>query len=322
MRRGIKRFGLETARRLGLFDVLARSRWRQDRIAVLCYHGVSLADEHRWRPALFVRAAFLRRRLELLREGGYTVLGLQDALERHEAGSLPPRSVVLTFDDGTYDFYAVAWPILQEFGYPATVYWTTYYAVRRFPVFGVAFAYAQWKAGGRLPPVPESLKAAGGVEKDAWLRSVCEAGGVPYEIFEEQRVLTIMRPAEVAELAGAGCDIQLHTHRHRMPLDEQAFREEIATNRTIIRETTGATPRHFCYTSGKFRGRYLPWLQREGVVSATTTQPGLVARGTPRLLLPRLVDHEGLTETEFESWVSGIADVLPHRTYWRDPDAA
>lgn len=320
--RRLKRAAFSTASKVGLLGAWSTGAWRRNRIAVICYHGVAIADEHEWKPALFVTSSFLRSRLELLRKGGYNVLGLEEAVTRLNEGSLPPRAVVLTFDDGTYDFHSVAWPILQEYGCPATVYWTTYYAQRPFPVFGVAYRYLQWKANRELPPVPPEVADANGAEKDAWLESACRAAGIPLERFREQRILTIMRPAEVAELAGAGCDIQLHTHRHRMPLDEEAFRAEISQNRTIIQETTGRLPRHFCYTSGRYRSRFLPWLEREGVQTATTTQPGLVGRDTPPLLMPRLVDHAGLTEAEFEAWTSGMAALLPHRTFWKDPDAA
>jgi hypothetical protein len=30
----------------GIFELVADSRWRQQRLLILCYHGTSLADEH------------------------------------------------------------------------------------------------------------------------------------------------------------------------------------------------------------------------------------------------------------------------------------
>jgi peptidoglycan/xylan/chitin deacetylase (PgdA/CDA1 family) len=319
--RQLKRGAFSLARKAGLMNSWSTRAWRNNRFAVICYHGVSLLDEHRWNPALYVSPDFLRHRMNLLRHGGYTVLGLGDAYARLHAGSLPARSIVLTFDDGTYDFQSAAWPILREFDFPATVYWTTYYAQRRFPVFSVASRYVEWKSGQRLPELPATVRNGNGAEKDAWLRDMCHKLGVSYEKLNDTRLFSILRPDEITKLARAGCDIQMHTHRHRMPLDEETFRAEIAVNRSIIAQATGEPPRHFCYTSGKFRGRFLPWLKAEGVATATTTQPGLVSRQTQRLLLPRLVDHMGLSDSEFEAWTSGIAALLPHRSFWKDPDA-
>jgi peptidoglycan/xylan/chitin deacetylase (PgdA/CDA1 family) len=49
----------------------------------------------------------------------------QRAIERLYERNLPKRAVVLTFDDGYYDFTARALPLLEEGSYPATVYVTT-----------------------------------------------------------------------------------------------------------------------------------------------------------------------------------------------------
>jgi len=55
---------------------------------------------------------------------------------------------VLTFDDGSADFYSRTFPILQEFGWPATVYLTSSYANYNRPVFAVMCWYLFWKARG------------------------------------------------------------------------------------------------------------------------------------------------------------------------------
>lgn len=53
-----------------------------------------------------------------------TVLTLDDAVAQLAAGSTPD-GVVLTFDDGTPDFYECAVPVLEEWGLPATLYAAT-----------------------------------------------------------------------------------------------------------------------------------------------------------------------------------------------------
>ena len=44
---------------------LARKFFRKQ-LLILCYHGISVRDEHQWWPGVFMRGAVFRRRLELL----------------------------------------------------------------------------------------------------------------------------------------------------------------------------------------------------------------------------------------------------------------
>src|SRR5271157_2717913 len=105
VRNSIRDAALRTLRSCGLFELVKNSRWRQQRLLIICYHGIALEDEHLWRPYLFISPRQFERRLEILRNGNYSVLRLGDAVEKMYKGELPPRSVALTFDDGTYDFY-------------------------------------------------------------------------------------------------------------------------------------------------------------------------------------------------------------------------
>ena len=112
------------------------SRWRNRRLLILCFHGVSQRDEHQWKPALYVTQEQLARRMEKLRADDYQVLGLADALQGLYLETLPERSVAVTFDDGAYDFYTHAFPVLWAYSVPATVYLTSYYCAKPLPVFG------------------------------------------------------------------------------------------------------------------------------------------------------------------------------------------
>ena len=97
-------------------------------------------------PELYIPANLFEQRLIAIRQQGYNVLPLDDALRRLHAGELPPQSICLTFDDGFHDFRAVAYPLLQEYGMPATVYLTSFYSEYRRPVFDLMCGYLLWKA--------------------------------------------------------------------------------------------------------------------------------------------------------------------------------
>ena len=80
----------------GGFRLIARSKWRRERLLILCYHGFSLRDEHEWNPALYVTAGHLAARLRLLAAEGYRVLPLGDAVKGLRGGNLPPQSVAVS----------------------------------------------------------------------------------------------------------------------------------------------------------------------------------------------------------------------------------
>jgi peptidoglycan/xylan/chitin deacetylase (PgdA/CDA1 family) len=92
-------------------------------INILMYHQIG-----DFAPMAAHRSTYCHHRrfavqMAYLARFGYRVLRLQDALaclagERE----LPPRAVVLTFDDGYESFYEYAYPQLARYGFPAMVY--------------------------------------------------------------------------------------------------------------------------------------------------------------------------------------------------------
>jgi peptidoglycan/xylan/chitin deacetylase (PgdA/CDA1 family) len=323
-------------------SVLVRnSRWRRRRLLILCYHGVAIEDEHGWRPERYITATRLGERLALLRDLRANVLPLGEALERLGDGTLPPRAVAITFDDGAADFHVRALPVLQEYQVPATVYLTTYYVQRAgLPVWNVAASYVLWQARANGVVDLEGVTAGGGPfdlttepgrhqawrafserwtgepteAKDLAIDQLAARVGVDLAAIRRKRQLQLMTPEEVSSLPSDLVQVELHTHRHRTPLDAVLFRRELDDNSAMIRELTGREPRHFCYPSGRVRREFLPWLRDAGVQSATTCVPGLARPTGDPLLIPRLIDTTHTPVETFAGWVTGVAAWLPNRT--------
>ena len=136
---------LQLADAVGINHLFLRSSWRKQRLLILCYHSSSIEDEYLWSPYLHMAPELMRQRFQALKEANMNVLPLGEAVEKLRKGTLPERSVAITFDDGTYDFYKISWPILKTFGFPVTVYYTTYYANFSRPVFDGTLSYLAWK---------------------------------------------------------------------------------------------------------------------------------------------------------------------------------
>jgi peptidoglycan/xylan/chitin deacetylase (PgdA/CDA1 family) len=312
------------ARKLGVDSAWRDSGWRQQRLLVLCWHGISLDDEHEWNGGLYIPQSLFRHRLKRLSEGGYRVLSLDEGLRRLWAGELPPRSVVITFDDGFYDFAAKAVPVLQEFAFPATLYLTTYYVDYQRPVFNLIVPYMLWKqrklpngtalaseaeaeAYARQVIAQAEKDGATAAQKDGVARSLASQIAFDYDAALQSRLLHLMTPQETqAVIADGSITIEGHTHRHRTPEDVDLMTREFRQNNDRIQEITGRRPIHFCYPSGVFRRQYFPLLEQEEYRSATTCELGIASKNDEPYLIPRLLDHMQLTGMQYDAWLSGL----------------
>jgi peptidoglycan/xylan/chitin deacetylase (PgdA/CDA1 family) len=330
LRKHIKTAALGMLRSTGAFSLAANSSRRKSQLLILCYHGISIRDEHVWEGSLYLSPQVFRERMELLRAFRANVLPLEEAIERLYAGTLPERSVAITFDDGFYDFLPYAAPVLREFGLPATLYLTTHYCGKPLPVFNLMANYLVWKAAkGALFSWPEvgiqdapvetfaerwkivsqlrkNAAAVSTLESDAVARRLAGHAGLDYDDLLASRMFHILTEEEVVRLAGQGVDVQLHTHRHRAPREKTAFEREILDNQERIYRIIGRRAVHFCYPSGDYSLDHLPWLREMGVKSATTCEVALAKTSSEPLLLPRLLDGMQITPLEFEAWLCGL----------------
>lgn len=317
---------------LGLDRAAARSRWRSERLLILGYHGISVANEHEWDPSLFMCQSTFRRRMQGLRESGASVLPLDEALQRLRAGNLPPMAVSITFDDGFVDFAKLALPILEEFRFPATLYLTSWYCEHRRPIMALMLGFLLWRARARgtitfpstildglairvathadrtqsLQRMMSSVYAILDTEERFHLAErIARVLEPSYDRLLALRALQLLSTEEVRALPPSLVDVQMHTHRHRTPIDKVLFQREIEDNRAFIEEARAAVPRHFCYPNGRYNALHLPWLREYGVESATIVEAALASRFDEPLLLPRLMDQERLSQREFRAWTSG-----------------
>ena len=345
----LKETVFRAARAGGAFALVRNSAWRRKRLMILCYHGVAMDDEHEWSPTLYITQQRLRERIRTLRDGGYAILPLAEATERLYAGTLPPRAVALTFDDGAIDFERRALPVLREFNAPATLYLTTYYCINRYPVFDTILSYVLWKGRGSAADLASLIgnaspllvsqdavrnatrlrireyaaeQALSAEQKDALVGRIAGALGVDYAAIKARGTLQLMTPETVRALPRELVDIQLHTHRHRTPVDHGKFVREIRDNEAVISQVTGTSRRleHFCYPSGDYHGEFFTWLRECDVRYATTCVPDIASRETEPMLLPRLVDTMEQSALNYEAWLTGFASLMPRRKEFRlDP---
>ncbi len=100
----------------------AKKHALKPRVPVLLYHRVDTDTDPERRP-FCVRPEAFREQMRWLAERGYQTISLEQLRNYylHDA-EVPRKAIVITFDDGYYCNYSRAFPMLQEFGFTATIF--------------------------------------------------------------------------------------------------------------------------------------------------------------------------------------------------------
>jgi len=91
-------------------------------IAILAYHSLDQS-----RSVLSMSPRIFAEQMKVLRDAGVRVVSLSDVADEIRTCSNRESKVVLTFDDGFRNVYEHALPVLQTYGFPATVFLVTDY---------------------------------------------------------------------------------------------------------------------------------------------------------------------------------------------------
>lgn len=292
---------MRTLKAVGVFAA-ARQLTRNE-ARVLCYHGFSYRDEHGFAPQLFMQPSTFGKRLDQIAAYRFNVVPLQELIRRMQAKEPLKNVLAFTVDDGWTGFARFALPELQKRNWPVTLYLTTYYATKGRPVLNVLRRYLGWK--GVSLPVPAKDDQQ---EHESLIRAA-SAAGVDLRC-SDGGLFELSSPDDVAKLCANGLDLQLHTHRHRLPAEDALLTDEIDTNRKILEGLSGRPANHLCYPSGEYRRSQFPLLTKLGVQSATTTHLELVNHRCNSLELPRLLDGENLHPVELDAELSGFSSLV------------
>jgi peptidoglycan/xylan/chitin deacetylase (PgdA/CDA1 family) len=271
------------------------------RSQILIYHRVLPAADP-FGVGVATEAEFAAQ-MRVLREH-FQVLPLPDLIDAQLRGRPIPGAVAITFDDGYRDNYAHAFPILEEYGFPATIFLATDFigtgempwhdrVLAFFRSEDVSeFAYAPAGIAARkLSGAPsrrhlafellEWLKTFRPSERDRHIAaftgsSTAAAGSGPRPAAER----LMLDWDEVRKMRAAGIHFGAHTRSHPIlsSLDPELREAEIAGSRAVIERELGEPVTLFAYPNGK-PGDYgepdKAALRRQGFACALTTTIGV-----------------------------------------------
>ena len=93
-------------------------------VPILMYHEVASRPDSA--SPLAVPPAAFAAQLACLQAAGFTTITVSELAAAFAGGAeLPERPIALTFDDGYADFHQAALPLLEQYGFTATVFVTT-----------------------------------------------------------------------------------------------------------------------------------------------------------------------------------------------------
>lgn len=105
----------------GLFGYLYYKN--EQMVPVLGYHGILPSDMNVGHPELIIDAELFEHQLKLLNDMGYKSLTLDEYYCWHEKKCKKShKSVLITFDDGIYNNYEYAFPLLKKYNMNAVVF--------------------------------------------------------------------------------------------------------------------------------------------------------------------------------------------------------
>lgn len=293
--------------------------------AVLLYHRVGGVepDPHH----INVDQEAFARQMAWLSES-CTLLPLAELVAGATRGTLPPRALAVTFDDGYVDTLTNAAPILSALGIPATCFVVTAELGETHEFWWDRLAAAL--LGHDVPgPLTVSL---GGRRRNFAMTSAGErlfAHGVVYDALartapdQRESVLSELRnhscqsrlgPAcrrmsieQLRQLAALGISLGAHTVTHPhlpdLPGDEQVT--QIVESRRTLEHVVGTPVEALAYPFGSFDEVTIASAAEAGITHAFTCEPRLLARADGPLRLPRL-DLQAMTFDRFAASVERL----------------
>jgi peptidoglycan/xylan/chitin deacetylase (PgdA/CDA1 family) len=154
----------------GLRKTKAAARWIRSRFIggalILGYHRIAEAESDPF--GLCVSPDHFSEHLRVLRNLARPI-GLEELVRGLNERSIPKRSVVLTIDDGYADVFYQAWPLLQQYEIPLTLFVATGFSGRTFWWDGLAQMILD------TPEVPPSLNLAANGFQFEWQATVSRA---------------------------------------------------------------------------------------------------------------------------------------------------
>lgn len=301
---------------------------------MLMYHRVLAQKEvsrQSVQPGMYVLDNVFAQHMSFLKEN-FTLLSLRQLLDLWQSGTWNARAryCVVTFDDGWLDNYRYAYPVLKQYGIPATIFLPTDYvgSDRWFWPDQLALLFKNLNTRKMTPDVAreigkvfaEDLEGRGAPIIEAMERGelvtdrvIEQCKHLPIERIHalvaglaarlhvslpQERV--IMNWDEVREMSQGGVSFGSHSCSHRIlpTITSSDVSVELTKSRQVLLEQGVNYVPVFCYPNGNSNERIQRQVQASGYEAACSVRMG-VEGSTPenKYAIRRVGIHNDITNT-------------------------
>ncbi len=255
----------------------------------------------------------------------YNLLPLNEAVFRLQSGTLPDRAACITFDDGYLDNYLNAFPVLQKYNAPATIFIAT-----RFMQGEVMWndriieAVRSFSGTFELNELGvEKIDCCNDHNKRQVIRTLIEkvkymspearmeaVTGVESLTGFVQKQRMMMCEDEIRRLHKHGVLIGAHTQSHPIlaSLDDEEAIREISGSKADVEAVLGEPVTSFAYPNGRYGRdydkRHAKIVEDLGFDFAVSTNHGIAAGSHSLYELPR-----------FTPWDTGLVKFMARNIY-------
>jgi peptidoglycan/xylan/chitin deacetylase (PgdA/CDA1 family) len=312
----------------GLTVLMARWFPRR-RPVILCIHRVVSEDDPFFpgipREQFAAEVAYLARH--------HRVLPLAELVEAMLAGRpLPRGAVAITFDDGFADNFHLAYPILQRYGVPATIF-LVFESIEtgRFPWPERVAYLLQRTQRTRLEisrPEPRVFSLRSQAEKLAAfatllrLLKTCETEVRRRAVDDLEAELSVgpdqgmmLTWEQCQRMAQSVVSFGSHTLTHPILPQTQAeeVKHEIATSKALIEARLGRRVRYFAYPNDEFSRAALDAVEGAGLEAAFAGDRYVAQASVDRFTIGRRpwgLGHVSVFAAEVSGLLDGLRDLL------------
>lgn len=298
-------------------------------LLILMYHRILPPEDARTRseePGMIVTPETFRLHLSILKQYFEIVHYSAWLKDKQQGKKLPDKACVITFDDGWADNHEFAFPILQEFSAPATIYlvsdmvgtdqsfWperlaNTLMSISKMPTPDWQHPTLKWLLDSdtnypfdnTMPSREQISQIIADSKKlsDIEIHSRLDTIENTFNLQPEADKPELLDWQQVNQMIQSGLiEIGSHTCNHtrlNTGTSEQLIKDEVILSKQVIEKHTGKDVNTFCYPNGDHSPRATQ-LVRENYQGAVTTKSGWNTTSSDDHLLSRIAVHDDISK--------------------------